>query len=80
METLSAQCDPASFGVGRKERLDRKYRSTLKLDANKFSTSFHPDNDVMAIVNQLLVPRGDGPHAFYARLIVETYKLNVLSI
>jgi hypothetical protein len=39
-ELLEA-CDPATFGLSDRDVLDEQYRKAGKLDANRFSTSFH---------------------------------------
>jgi len=80
METLSAQCDPASFGVGSEERLDREYRSAWKLDNTKFATSFHPfDSDIMEVVKRLLFSGAINLGALEPIVVAELYKLNVQS-
>lgn len=79
METLSAHCDPASFGVGSEERLDTKYRSAWKLDNTKFATSFHPfDSDVMEVVKRLLFSGAINLGVLEPLVVAELYKLNVL--
>ena len=77
IETLSAQCDPASFGVGSKERLDVEYRSTWKLDNTKFATSFHPfDSDIMEVVKHLLFSGAVDLGALEPVVVAQLYKLN----
>ena len=78
METLSAQCDPASFGIGTEERLDIEYRSAWKLDNTKFATSFHPyDSDIMEVVKHLLFSGAINLGALEPVVVAELYKLNV---
>lgn len=65
-------CEPATFGQGKKEVFDEQYRKAGKLDASKFCTSFNPyEHGVMDIVTQALV------HTKYHGIRAELYNLNV---
>lgn len=76
LKALTMNCDPATFGVLKEEKLDLDYRSAWKLDNTKFLTSFHPaDTDVMEMMTNLLFPPTlIGVQPF---IVAELYKLNV---
>jgi hypothetical protein len=77
LESLSSNCEPATFGLLGEEKLDLEYRSAWKLDKTKFLTSFHPaDFDIMEIIRQLLVPTATNISA-QAAIVTDLYKLNV---
>ena len=82
---LLKQCQPATFGLGRKDVLDESYRKASKLDRSEFSTDFHPhDCGIVDSIQQILLPSvvkggqgiGIGPQGVRAEL----YKLNVPKI
>ena len=78
IETLSAQCGLASFGVGSEECLDLEYRSAWKLDNTKFATSFHPfDSDIMEVVKHLLFSGAIDLGALEPVVVAQLYKLIV---
>ena len=57
LDCLTKNCDLATFGVLKEEKLDLDYRSAWKLDNTKFLTSFHPfDSDVMEMISDILLP------------------------
>ncbi|KAL2064514.1 hypothetical protein VTL71DRAFT_3651 [Oculimacula yallundae] len=84
-------CLPATFGFNNRDVLDETYRKAGKLDAENFSTSFHPaDFGVLDAIGQCLLPGlglkadcmkmglGKGRGAHWG-VRAELYKLNVYS-
>ena len=56
-QELLEACDPATFGLSGRDVLDEQYRKAGKLDANRFSTSFHPhDYGIVDTISQTLLP------------------------
>ena len=79
-EALTKNCDPATFGVLKEEKLDLDYRSAWKLDKTKFLTSFHPsDSDVMKMISYMLLPASANIDGRHSVILAELYKLNVYS-
>jgi hypothetical protein len=76
LEALLRDCEPATFGRGSEDVLDKSYRKASKLDASAFSTDFCPY--ALGIVNtaaELLMP---GAGVGLSRAVeAELYKLNV---
>jgi hypothetical protein len=76
LKALLQDCEPATFGRGRKDILDESYRKATKLDASAFATDFCPYS--LGIVNtaaELLMP---GVGLGWSRAVeAELYKLNV---
>ncbi|CZR36058.1 uncharacterized protein FPRO_03682 [Fusarium proliferatum ET1] len=77
--TLLADCQPATFGVGSQEVLDEEYRKAGKMNTEDFCTNFNPyEHGIVDTINQVLAQasvtdaRGLGVKA-------ELYKLNVYS-
>lgn len=80
LDCLTKNCDIATFGVLKEEKLDLDYRSAWKLDNKKFLTSFHPfDSDVMEIVSNILLPTPVNVGGRESLVYAELYKLNVYS-
>ncbi|KAF4954426.1 hypothetical protein FGADI_5292 [Fusarium gaditjirri] len=53
--TLLADCQPATFGVGSQEVLDEEYRKAGKINTEDFCTSFNPyEHGIVDTVNQVL--------------------------
>lgn len=74
---LLEDCEPATFGRGNQEVLDKSYRHASKMDVQHFSCDFSPyDNRVMEKVSQALAFR-DGADNSHRGLRAELYKLNV---
>ena len=72
IQELVDACAVASFGVGEKEVTDLSYRNALKLEPEKFVTSFQLcDTPVLNEVQRLLVPQVRDP------VRAQLYKLNV---
>ena len=88
IEGLLKHCTPATFGKDGEEVLDGSYREAVKLDANQFSTNFHPsDVGILDSITQVLLPGiaksfTNGKTTFQDNLgvVAELYKLNVSSI
>ncbi len=84
---LLKHCTPATFGKDGEEVLDGSYREAVKLDANQFSTNFHPsDVGILDNITQVLLPDiaksiANGKTTFQDNLgvVAELYKLNVSS-
>ncbi|KAF5238711.1 hypothetical protein FANTH_10209 [Fusarium anthophilum] len=77
--SLLADCQPATFGVGSQEVLDEEYRKAGKMNTEDFCTNFNPyEHGIVDTINQVLAQasvtdaRGLGVKA-------ELYKLNVYS-
>ncbi|EWY95012.1 hypothetical protein FOYG_04147 [Fusarium oxysporum NRRL 32931] len=77
--TLVADCQPATFGIGSQEVLDEDYRKAGKMNTEDFCTDFNPyEHGIVDTINQVLAQasvtdaRGLGVKA-------ELYKLNVYS-
>ncbi|KAF5572387.1 hypothetical protein FPANT_13125 [Fusarium pseudoanthophilum] len=77
--TLLADCQPATFGIGSQEVLDEEYRKAGKMNTEDFCTNFNPyEYGIVDTINQALAQasvadaRGLGVKA-------ELYKLNVYS-
>lgn len=87
IKALLKHCTPATFGKDGEEVLDGSYREAVKLDANQFSTNFHPaDVGILDNIAQVLLPGvaksfADGETTFEENLgvVAELYKLNVSS-
>lgn len=87
IKALLKHCTPATFGKDGEEVLDGSYREAVKLDANQFSTNFHPsDVGILDNVTQVLLPDvaetfAVGETIFEDNLgvVAELYKLNVSS-
>ncbi|KAF4507702.1 hypothetical protein G6O67_004173 [Ophiocordyceps sinensis] len=78
-EQLCQDCEPATFGLGHQEIYDEAYRKAVKMDEQRFCTTFDPnDCGLMDSVIQALLhgARGD---ARYRGIRAEMYKLNVYS-
>ncbi|KAJ5703223.1 hypothetical protein N7488_010771 [Penicillium malachiteum] len=76
---LLEDCEPATFGRGSEEVLDKSYRLASKMDVQHFSCDFSPhDNGVMEKVRQALAFR-DYTGNSHRGLRAELYKLNVYS-
>jgi hypothetical protein len=78
--TMLADCQPATFGVGSQEVLDEEYRKAGKMNTEDFCTNFNPyEHGIIDTINQVLVQasvtdaRGLGVKA-------ELYKLNASSM
>lgn len=80
LESLVADCVPATFGRGNKDVLDSGYRHAGKMDPEYFSTTFNPyDLGIMDTMTQMLLPFFEtGERSFISRGVrAELYKLNV---
>ncbi|KAJ6016537.1 hypothetical protein N7540_011128 [Penicillium herquei] len=72
-------CEPATFGRGNQEVLDKSYRLASKMDVQHFSCDYSPyDNRVMEKVSQALAFRDSADNS-HRGLRAELYKLNVYS-
>ncbi|KND04556.1 uncharacterized protein SPPG_00280 [Spizellomyces punctatus DAOM BR117] len=72
LKELVDSCQPATFGVGKTEVMDESYRKALKMDADKFASSFQlSETDILHTIKEVLLPHSK--HALQAEL----YKLNV---
>ncbi|WEW58788.1 hypothetical protein PRK78_004256 [Emydomyces testavorans] len=82
-QRLVAECAPATFGLGQEDVLDLSYRRAGKLDADRFSTSFHPaDFGILHSIEQTLLPNINSAQQNaleFRRVRAELYKLNVYS-
>lgn len=91
LQDLLHACTPATFGHAGRDVLDETYRKAGKLDAQHFSTNFHPaDFGILDAIKQTLLPGlnkaglGTGTGAGGDRedhwgVRAELYKLNVSS-
>jgi hypothetical protein len=81
LQQLVGDCSPATFGRGKKDVLDPKYRKAGKMDLTQFATNFDlPKFGILENVEQILLPSigADRESDFYFRkLRAELYKLNV---
>lgn len=80
LNQLVADCEPASFGRGKKDVIDPSYRKAGKLDPHRFASSFHPaDFGIIEQIEQILLPAvgGNGGVLASRELHAELYKLNV---
>jgi hypothetical protein len=81
VQNLVRDCSAATFGRGEEEVLDKSYRDAVKLDPERFCTSFHPaDFGIIDTIEQMLLPRINDPHndeLQLRRVRAELYKLNV---
>jgi hypothetical protein len=81
LQQLVGDCSPATFGRGKKDVLDPKYRKAGKMDVTQFATNFDlPKFGILENVEQILLPSigADRESDFYFRkLRAELYKLNV---
>ncbi|OBZ71331.1 hypothetical protein A0H81_08864 [Grifola frondosa] len=74
LEYLARACDPATFGVARKDVLDETYRKVGKLDAAHFAIQFDLERSGLAgVIRSGLLEGHDEKKAISAEL----YKLNV---
>ncbi|KAH6719680.1 hypothetical protein BKA61DRAFT_707506 [Leptodontidium sp. MPI-SDFR-AT-0119] len=82
LTSLLHACKPATFGFNGGDVLDETYRKAGKLDAENFSTNFHPaDLGILDAVQQVLLPGlsvGVGREE-HRGVRAELYKLNVYS-
>lgn len=61
LQELLNACTPATFGHDGRDVLDESYRKVGKLDAENFSTNFHPaDFGILDAIKQTLLPGLDG--------------------
>lgn len=80
LNQLVADCEPASFGRGKKDVIDPSYRKAGKLDPHRFASSFHPaDFGIIEQIEQILLPAvgGNGGVLASRELHAELYKLNL---
>ena len=74
MQQLMSVCSVASFGVGCKEVTDLSYRNALKLQPDRFLTSFQlSDTPILGEIQKLMMPDMRGS------IRAELYKLNIYS-
>ncbi|KAH7418511.1 hypothetical protein BKA64DRAFT_635633 [Cadophora sp. MPI-SDFR-AT-0126] len=91
LTSLLRACTPATFGHAGRDVLDERHRKAGKLDAENFSTNFHPaDYGILDAVKQTLLPGlngtglgtaigvGSGREEHWG-VRAELYKLNVYS-
>jgi hypothetical protein len=82
---LLKSCSPATFGHKGRDVLDQSYRQAVKLDSDKFCTSFSPhDFGIMDAIAQTLLPEvaqvASGKSTEFQEhwgVVAELYKLNV---
>ncbi|KAG6360974.1 hypothetical protein INS49_009193 [Diaporthe citri] len=79
IEKLINDLEPASFGYHAKDIFDETYRKALKLDTNKFASTFNPyECGIIDGIAQVLLP--STPESDLRRGVrAELYKLNVSS-
>jgi hypothetical protein len=81
LQRLVGDCSLATFGRGKKDVLDPKYRKAGKMDVTQFATNFDlPKFGILENVEQILLPSigADRESDFYFRkLRAELYKLNL---
>lgn len=77
LEKLIHDLEPASFGHHGKDVLDETYRKALKMDTNKFASTFNPyECGIIDSIAQVLLP--SAPESDLRRGVrAELYKLNV---
>jgi hypothetical protein len=71
---LSQACDPATFGIDKKDVLDESYRKAGKIDAAKFATKFNIERTGLVELIRSELLEGEGARK---GINVELYKLNV---
>ncbi|KAH7360852.1 hypothetical protein BKA65DRAFT_547562 [Rhexocercosporidium sp. MPI-PUGE-AT-0058] len=87
LKPLLQACTPATFGFKASDVLDETYRKAGKLDAESFSTNFHPaDFGILDSVKQVLLPglsldkdEQGVEREEHRGVRAELYKLNVYS-
>jgi len=73
LAALAAACQPASFGLAKKDVVDESYRKALKMDSSEFATQFSPlSSGIMEDIRKALF----GSRTTES-IKVELYKLNV---
>ncbi|KAL2277142.1 hypothetical protein FJTKL_00157 [Diaporthe vaccinii] len=79
VEKLINDLEPASFGYHGKDVFDETYRKALKMDTNKFASTFNPyECGIMDGIAQVVLP--STPESDLRRGVrAELYKLNVYS-
>ena len=76
LQELLGVCSVASFGIGDKDVTDKSYRDALKLDPNRFLTSFHPcGTKLLGELQNIMMP--DMCSSKHVR--ADLYKLNIYS-
>ena len=75
LDQLTAACEPATFGHGKEDVYDEKYRKAGKIDASNFDTQFDPVSAglIRTIEAQLVSTQAEKERSIRA----EIYKLNV---
>lgn len=77
LESLVADCEPASFGRHGEDVFDEDYRKAGKLDESAFCPNFNPDSlGIVESIRKVLLPRL-GPDTDNLGVRAELYKLNV---
>ena len=72
IESLSAACDRATFGMGQKDVLDESYRKAGKLDLDHFALNIFPQMlGLQGIIKKALLTPDK------RTILFEPYKLNV---
>ena len=71
--TLAAACEPASFGIAKKDVIDESYRKAGKMDPSEFAMQFSPTSSgiIEGVRKSLFSNRTT------ESIKVELYKLNV---
>lgn len=77
LEKLIGDLEPASFGYHGKDVFDETYRQALKMDTNRFASTFNPyESGIIDGIAQVLLP--STPESDLRRGVrAELYKLNV---
>jgi len=74
IDQLTAACDPATFGRGKKDVYDESYRKAVKMDASNFAVQFDPVRvGLIKIIEEQLLQDQEKEMSINA----EIYKLNV---
>lgn len=77
LEKLVRDMQPASFGYKGKDVYDETYRKALKMDTEKFATTFNPyELGIIDTISQVLLPNVPGADV-HRGVRAELYKLNV---
>ena len=74
LELLFQACDPATFGVDKKDVIDESYRKAGKIDVANFATKFNVERSgILELIRNELLEGGGAKKG----INVELYKLNV---
>ncbi|OJD18337.1 hypothetical protein AJ78_01650 [Emergomyces pasteurianus Ep9510] len=77
---LVKECEPATFGKGKKDVFDEEYRKAGKMDTENFCTNFTPyEHGVIDAIVQALAYNIDKNQTTHRGIRAQLYKLNVYS-